>query len=164
MEKVRKVPSSFLTGGTARGVEVWRHRSPSPALRLPVLIPLLLVLVLSCSKRSTVENGGDRVREGRVEEGQLRRPASRDEEYTYGYRVQLYATRDVDKARNVAESAQRLFSVDVYIEFYEPLYKVRIGDYPDREQAEQMRQHVSSRGFADAWIVETTIRTADRRR
>lgn len=155
-----KVPSWSRTDG-GLSEDSARRRVTFRTCEIHIVMLLLAVLVLACGKRSTT-GSGTTVREGRVEEGQLRSPTSSDAGYNYGYRVQLYATRDIDKARRVAESAQRLFSADVYIEYYEPLYKVRIGDYPDREQAEHMRQHVSSRGFGDAWIVETTIRKTER--
>ena len=69
--------------------------------------------------------------------------------------------KDVEKARKVAESARKLFGEQTYIELQYPLYKVRLGDFETREQAERMRHSVKSRGFEDAWIVETTIRTSE---
>jgi len=121
---------------------------------------LLLALSVNCGGRRTVGEG-ESVREGKVVEGELRDATPGSSGYRYGFRVQLYATRDVEKARNVAESARQLFGEKTYIEYQEPLYKVRIGDYQTREQAERMRYRANSSGFEDAWLVETTIRTSE---
>ncbi|MFQ6103931.1 MAG: SPOR domain-containing protein [Candidatus Glassbacteria bacterium] len=131
-------------------------------LRKAVILAIVVLLGgVGCAKRSTTTVGGDSsYREGRVVEGKLRDKSLESNGYQYGYRVQLYATRDVEKARNVAESARRLFGEKTYIEYQEPLYKVRVGDYLLRDQAEGMRHRVASSGFEDAWIVETTIRTS----
>jgi hypothetical protein len=121
---------------------------------------LVAVLILSCGGHRSVRDGAP-IREGKVVEGELRNAAPGSGDYHYGFRIQIYATRDLEKARNVAESARQLFNEKTYIEYQEPLYKVRIGDYPTREQAERMLYKVTSSGFEDAWLVETTIRVGD---
>jgi hypothetical protein len=125
-----------------------------------VVAILIAVLGLSCGGRRST-GSGEPVREGKVVEGELRGATPGSSGYQYGFRIQLYATRDIEKARNVAESARRLFNEKTYIEYQEPLYKVRIGDYATREEAERMRYRVTSSGFEDAWLVETTIRTGE---
>jgi hypothetical protein len=114
----------------------------------------------NCARRGTVGEEGP-YREGKVVEGELRGGSSESTSYEYGFRVQLYATRDVEKAKKVAESARNIFSMQTYIEYQDPYYKVRLGDFRTREEAERMRYNVTSGGFEDAWIVETTIRTSE---
>jgi len=121
---------------------------------------LIAALSFGCGGRRSVGDG-ETVREGKVVEGELRGATPGSGGYRYGFRIQLYATRDIEKAKTVAESARQLFNEKTYIEYQEPLYKVRIGDYTTREQAERMRYRVTSSGFEDAWLVETTIRTDD---
>jgi|GEM_PF-1502731 len=123
-----------------------------------VFIILFTTAGLYCTKKGTVGDDGS-YREGKVVEGELRERNHMSSGYAYGFRVQIYATRDVEKARRVAESAKSLFGEQTYIEFQEPLYKVRLGDYRRREGAKIMRHRVASSGFEDAWIIQTTIRT-----
>jgi cell division septation protein DedD len=127
-----------------------------------VLILLLLAVLLAsrCAKKQEVKTGGEiSTRETRVEEGELRTESPGGQDFEYGYRVQLYATKDVERAREVALSARKLLGENTYVEFQEPWYKVRLGDYRSRDEAERVRYRASTSGFADAWVVETTIRT-----
>lgn len=134
-----------------------RKTKETPALPLVLLAVLLLS---GCAKRQEVKTvEGDAPRGARVEEGELRPRSAEGQDFEYGFRVQLYATKEVEKAREVALSARMLFSENTYVEFQEPWYKVRLGDYRNRDEAEKMRYRASTSGFADAWVVETTIRT-----
>ncbi len=77
-----------------------------------------------------------------------------------GYRVQVFAARD----RNVASDAVRRLreqrvSDPIYMEWVDPWYKVRVGDFTDRASAERLRTRLVELGFPEAWIVRTTIRT-----
>ncbi|NIW78668.1 MAG: hypothetical protein GWN16_04050 [Calditrichae bacterium] len=79
-----------------------------------------------------------------------------------GFRVQLFATKEIEKATLEKKEAEYLFfddSVAVYIEFDSPMYKVRIGDCRNREQAESLRQLARRKGYPTAWIVKTKINT-----
>ena len=77
-----------------------------------------------------------------------------------GYRVQLLATKDIEKAALAKKEAEFQFagdSVGVYLEFDSPYYKLRIGDCQTREQAEKLRDLARQRGYSKAWIVRTKI-------
>jgi len=43
------------------------------------------------------------------------------------------------------------------LEFDSPYYKVRLGDFHIREEAEEIREIVRSRGYPKAWIVKSKI-------
>jgi septal ring-binding cell division protein DamX len=76
----------------------------------------------------------------------------------YGYRVQILATSNKEKADMFAKEAQARFKDQkVYVEFISPYYKVRIGDFLTREEAEAFRAKAKSLGYFDAFIVESPI-------
>jgi hypothetical protein len=81
-----------------------------------------------------------------------------------GYRVQLYATREPEKARGFAESARESFGEKVYVEYLDPYYKVRVGDCLTREEARLLLDRAKGSGFDQAWITSTlVIRTENAR-
>ena len=74
-----------------------------------------------------------------------------------GYRVQIFASGDLEKAREIKSEAQQKTSMKAYIEYENQMYKVRIGDFDTRDEAAAMRQRLKS-FYPDCWITETTIR------
>lgn len=80
-----------------------------------------------------------------------------------GFRIQLFATRDIETATLQKKEAEYEFasdSVGVYIEFDSPLYKVRMGDCQSREDAEQLLKLARARGFPTAFIVKSKVYAA----
>lgn len=78
-----------------------------------------------------------------------------------GYRVQVFAARDRDAAAAFARELEgRLEGEPVYVERVEPWWKVRVGDFRSREEAERLRDRLLAAGIEGAWTVRTTIRTA----
>ena len=61
--------------------------------------------------------------------------------------------RDNSKAQEAADK----LNVKGYVELTGGLWKVRMGNANSRVEAETLRDFAKSRGFNDAWIVETTI-------
>lgn len=77
-----------------------------------------------------------------------------------GWRVQVFASRDRSQAEAfVGRLEGRMDGAPVYVEHADSWFKVRVGDFPDREAAERLRSRLVDRGFDDAWTVRTTIRT-----
>ena len=74
-----------------------------------------------------------------------------------GYRVQILATRDRFKAEKLQRDLEELFEYKIYVIFEAPNYKVRIGDFIDRQKAEKFRKQLSSNGYSSAWIIRTKI-------
>ena len=80
-----------------------------------------------------------------------------------GFRIQLFAAKDIELVTVEKKEAEFLFLSDgvrVYIEFDSPLYKLRIGDCVDREAAVELRELAKSRGYASAWIAKTKVNSA----
>lgn len=74
-----------------------------------------------------------------------------------GYRVQIFASSTQNGAEQVASEARFKFTEQIYVEFDPPYYKVRLGDYRNRADAEILREKAKSLGYHDAWIVQTEV-------
>jgi cell division septation protein DedD len=103
---------------------------------------------------------GREVTEGKVIEGSIDVPVDYSEDLEIkpmGYRVQVMASSVRDEVEGVSEVVRGLFPFRVYIEQVEPFYKIRIGNFETREEANKVREELVGYGFEDAWIVETAI-------
>jgi len=47
--------------------------------------------------------------------------------------------------------------IPIYVEFYDPYWKLRVGNYKNRSEAEYVLKYIKKLGYGDAWIVPTTI-------
>jgi len=77
-----------------------------------------------------------------------------------GFRIQLLSTKDLESATRAKAIAMEQFEdvrVKFYLEFDSPYYKVRLGDFQSREEAEDVREIVRSRGYPKAWIVKSKV-------
>jgi hypothetical protein len=74
-----------------------------------------------------------------------------------GYRVQVLATRYFERADSLAVIMKFFFSDSVYVDFEAPNYKVRIGDFTDRDSAESLQQELVQMGYNSAWILRARI-------
>ncbi len=77
-----------------------------------------------------------------------------------GFRVQLMATKDMQTAELIKREAMEKFapdSMNVYVEFDSPYYKIRVCDCKTREEAEQVKRLAIERGYRQAWIVRTRV-------
>ena len=86
------------------------------------------------------------------------------EEMIQGYRVQLLATKDEAMAREEMRKAMMTFDQKVYLEYEAPYYKLRIGDFASRKEAETYKESVVRTGIRDkekewqgAWIVPSKV-------
>lgn len=74
-----------------------------------------------------------------------------------GYSVQLAA---VSKEPNLAEIRSQLNVGEVYAHREGKIYKIRVGVFPDRQDAEQALKVCKEKGYSGAFIVEDTGRPA----
>jgi len=77
----------------------------------------------------------------------------------YGYRVQIFAFESMERAEAAAEEARIRLDLPVYVEYVPPFYKVRVGDFIEREEAERIRDKLRLTGYPDAFLVETLIKS-----
>ena len=81
-----------------------------------------------------------------------------ESEFSQGYRIQIYATGNIDEANAMRmTAAQRITDDSLYVMFDPPVYKVRIGDFRTRAEANIRLGAVVALGFADAWVVVDRI-------
>jgi hypothetical protein len=77
-----------------------------------------------------------------------------------GFRIQLLSTKDLENASRAKAIAMEQFTdvqVKFYLEFDSPYYKIRLGDFHTRKEAEEIREIVRSQGYPKAWIVKSKI-------
>ncbi len=90
---------------------------------------------------------------------EVTQPSEEKPAQVYGYRVQIMAALKEENANRMAEEARSKLDKPVYIEYIPPYYKVRVGDFLSREEAERYRDKLKALGYYDAFIVETLINT-----
>jgi cell division protein FtsN len=81
-------------------------------------------------------------------------PAAATEE---GFRVQVFATGSRESAETVRRAVEARLGAAAYVERIDGIFKVRVGDCRARPEAEALRQKCRDAGYADAWIVASTV-------
>jgi hypothetical protein len=75
-----------------------------------------------------------------------------------GFRVQVMITQEIDRATSLRDS---LFAAMpgqwIYLVYHPPYYKVRIGNYTDRFDADATLARLRKAGLTDAWVVPDRI-------
>lgn len=85
---------------------------------------------------------------------QPRRQFDASAEPVYGYRVQIGIDQDKSKMENLAEKARSATELNIYLEFEAPFYRVRVGDFKTRQEAEKYVRTMKNNGFSDAlWVM-----------
>lgn len=75
-----------------------------------------------------------------------------------GFRVQVLSTADIEGATQLRDSVSLLLLNDwVYIVYQTPYYKVRVGDFLSRIEANRMSSLLRENGFMDAWVVPDRV-------
>ncbi len=74
-----------------------------------------------------------------------------------GFRVQVITTNHGVVADSIKKELENKFTDSVYTIFDAPNYKVRVGNFIDRNQAQQLLFQVQSLGYNQAWIIRTRV-------
>lgn len=84
-----------------------------------------------------------------------------------GFRIQILTTRNVEQADSVANSFRMWadstiagYMPDAYVSFRQPYYKVHVGDFQQRNQANKFSRLIKSK-YPDAWVVHDRIEPND---
>lgn len=84
-----------------------------------------------------------------------------------GYRVQILSTRNLQRADSLrerfrlwADSTISGYTPPAYVSFRQPHYKVHIGDFQRREQANKFSQLIKTK-YPDAWVVHDRINPSE---
>lgn len=75
------------------------------------------------------------------------------------YRVQIGIYEEQNSAEKRAEEARSRVSMDVYVEFEPPFYRVRVGDFKTREEAENYVKILQDFGFRSSFWVRKNFKT-----
>jgi hypothetical protein len=80
------------------------------------------------------------------------------EEVVQGFRIQIFSSSSVDETSLMRNLAVEKFVGDsIYVVYDAPVYKVRIGDFINRYEANQRLPEFVEKGYRDAWIVPDRI-------
>ena len=75
---------------------------------------------------------------------------------TSGFRIQIFSSTTRGSAENAQTQARvQLTRDDVFIDFESPYFKVRIGNFQTRNDAEILLEEVKKKGYETAFIVQT---------
>jgi hypothetical protein len=75
-----------------------------------------------------------------------------------GFRIQVFASSSIDDASAAQIVAREKVVTDsVYVVYDPPVYKVRVGDYATRLEANQRLPRLVHLGYTDAWVVSDKI-------
>ena len=77
------------------------------------------------------------------------------------FRIQIFESTVASIARAEAKRFQNILGDTVYINFETPLYKLRIGNYVNRKNAEDAIESISKLGAKDAWIIRANKNIKD---
>ncbi len=70
------------------------------------------------------------------------------------YRVQFFATKYPDEARQVADFVESQLSERTYIDYKTPYYRIRVGDCETKEEANSLLEKIRAMGYGGSWVVE----------
>jgi len=75
-----------------------------------------------------------------------------------GYRVLVLATDDMREANSVrADILAKIKRKEVYISFEPPFYKVKIGDFKDITESNNLKFKLNQLGYTEARVVQETV-------
>lgn len=94
-----------------------------------------------------------------------RKKVMRNSYKTTGYRIQLYSggnsRADRQKAERIGNEIKAYFPYEpIYVHFYSPSWKCRMGNYKEIEDARAILKQVKELGYKQACIVKGTISVA----
>lgn len=78
-----------------------------------------------------------------------------------GYRVQLYSFSSREAAEAAIRRVERLladWSHGVYLSEEDGSFKVRVGDFTDKDEANLLRDRLREEGYPDAWTASARVR------
>lgn len=77
---------------------------------------------------------------------------------TDGYRVQVLSTDNIDEANSIrAEIYEKTTRKEVYVVFEPPFYKVKVGDFTSKSEAENLRFKLTQLGYTEAKVIQETV-------
>ena len=85
-------------------------------------------------------------------------PAAPADSLIDGFRIQVFATQDREVAENARQVAAERLGVPAYLDLEGGVYKVRVGDYPGRADADAALATARGHYYPDAWVVPAKVK------
>jgi len=73
------------------------------------------------------------------------------------YRVQLFTSKLYGEAQKARKVAEEIFDRPVYLDYEVPYFKLRVGSFADRYEAESYLGRARGVGYEDAWVVAVNL-------
>lgn len=81
--------------------------------------------------------------------------------YSQAFRVQLFTSKLYGESKHAVRVAEEIFDQRVYLDYEVPYYKVRVGSFAQREDAEDYQQRVRAAGYSNAWVVLVNVQASE---
>ena len=73
------------------------------------------------------------------------------------FRIQIFESTESSIAKAEAKRFQNILGDTVYINFETPLYKLRIGNFSNRRQAEEAISAIENLGVKGSWVIRAIL-------
>ena len=74
-----------------------------------------------------------------------------------GYRLQIFESSSVKETNRALRKFERSLKDSVYMVFEAPLYKLRLGNFVTKKEAEKQKANLNKKGYKNIWIVRSRI-------
>jgi hypothetical protein len=78
-----------------------------------------------------------------------------------GYRVQIIISQNEQELQDIKTEIEKSIDEQIYIIFELPNYKLRVGNFVNRKEAESFQKKIVRLGYKTAWVVPTMIEKDD---
>ena len=79
-----------------------------------------------------------------------------------GYRIQCFASSQIERIRTEQKTLETKVKYPLYIVFTPPYYKLLMGDFLKRADADIILTRLKEMGYNDAWVVRTKVMPTSR--
>ncbi len=77
------------------------------------------------------------------------------------YRVQIFTSRLYSEATREMTIAEEIFNLPIFLDYEVPYYKLRVGEFATRDEAEDMLPEIKAIGYPNAWVARVLLRVHD---
>ncbi|MDH4157833.1 MAG: SPOR domain-containing protein [candidate division Zixibacteria bacterium] len=84
-------------------------------------------------------------------------PDDVDSASNQAYRVQIFTSKVFGEAQHARKIAEEIFDRPVTADYEVPYFKVRVGSFRSREEAEEYALRAKAAGYRDAWVVVVNV-------
>jgi hypothetical protein len=74
------------------------------------------------------------------------------------YRVQIFTSRLYAEAARERQLAEEIFNLPIHLDYEVPYYKLRVGNFLARDEAENMLSEIKTIGYRNAWVARVVLR------